>query len=310
MVDNIILLIGIRCSLCLLSVLAPLLDSFKTGIGQEEAVCQELILCCIAIFKTLVSFIVHVIHDNNYQTLSKQLHPPQRHQRLQTTPQYYWTSQLPLPHLFGYQIPLHLFCCDMKKYLSATILHYQDKPHLLPKNISASTVQSLMSHGSLPYMDILIRNCLQKTYTHTNLYVRYNSFAPSSSKDKNGHPPDRVKRIIDSVKPKLENKLNLKQFNIQLKSTTPSLTASFPFQPTITKKIKKFLESHNKLIRDYLTGPTHQNEDYTYPHLTPDVINEISCYECTTTKQWADEPTLNQKDQRTRTPLKTSLTQP
>ena len=176
-------------------------------------VCQEPILCYIAIFITLVSFIVHVIHDNNYQTLSKQLHPPQRHQRLQTTPQYYWTSQFPLPHLFGHQIPLHLFCCDMKKYLSATILHYQDKPHLLPPNISASTVQYLMSHGYLPYMDILIHDCLQKTYTHTNLYVRYKSFDPSSSKVKNGHPPDRVKRIIDSVKQKLENPNKLTSSN-------------------------------------------------------------------------------------------------
>ena len=110
--------------------------------------------------------------------------------------------------------------------------------------------------------------------THTNLYVRYNSCAPSSSKDsvirsltrrahilcspqhlqkelktvyttslQNGHPPDRVKRIMDSVKQKLENpnKLTLKQFNRQLKATTP-----------------------------------------------------LHCH-----LQWTDEPTLNQKDQRT-----------
>ena len=35
--------------------------------------------------------------------------------------------------------------CDMKKSLSTTILHFQDKPHLLPPNISASTIQSLQS---------------------------------------------------------------------------------------------------------------------------------------------------------------------
>ena len=35
--------------------------------------------------------------------------------------------------------------CDMKKSLSTTILHFQDKPHLLPPNISASTIQSLIS---------------------------------------------------------------------------------------------------------------------------------------------------------------------
>ena len=35
--------------------------------------------------------------------------------------------------------------CDMKKSISTTILHFQDKPHLLPPNISASTIQSLIS---------------------------------------------------------------------------------------------------------------------------------------------------------------------
>ena len=35
--------------------------------------------------------------------------------------------------------------CDMKKSLSTTILNFQDKPHLLPPNISASTIQSLIS---------------------------------------------------------------------------------------------------------------------------------------------------------------------
>ena len=74
---------------------------------------------------------------------------------------------------------------------------------------------------------------------------------------------DRVKRIMDSVKQKLEkpNKLTLKQFNRQLKATTPSLTASFPFHPTITKKIKKSLASHDvkvtsssgTTLRDLLT---------------------------------------------------------
>ena len=35
--------------------------------------------------------------------------------------------------------------CDNKKSLSTTILHFQDKPHLLPPNISASTIQSSIS---------------------------------------------------------------------------------------------------------------------------------------------------------------------
>ena len=308
--------------------------------------------------------------------------------------------------------------CDMKKSLSTTILHFQDKPNLLPPNISASTIQSLISFcldnsyfefngqfysqdtggtmgsplvvelaeirvadventalttykdppntyrhfvddgigdfrdkshadgflsylnsltddlqytieypshdGSLPYMDILIHadksTSVYRKPTHTNLYVRYNSCAPSSSKDsvirsltrrahilcspqhlqkeldtvyttslQNGHPPDRVKRIMDSVKQKLENpnKLTLKQFNRQLKATTPSLTASFPFHPTITKKIKKSLASHDVKVtsssgtslRDLLT----KTKTTPPPHLTPNVIYEISCNDCTAT---------------------------
>ena len=96
-------------------------------------------------------------------------------------------------------------------------------------------------------------------------------------------PPDRVKRIMDSVKQKLENpnKLTLKQFNRQLKTTTPSLTASFPFHPTITNKIKKSLTSHDvkvtsssgTTIWDLLT----KTKTRPPPHLTPNVIYEISC---------------------------------
>ena len=51
---------------------------------------------------------LHKVLAHYLKPFSQQLHPPQRHQRLQTTPQYYWTSQLPLPHFLGHQIPLHL----------------------------------------------------------------------------------------------------------------------------------------------------------------------------------------------------------
>ena len=162
-------------------------------------------------------------------------------------------------------------------------------------------------------MDILINadksTSVYRKHTHTNLYVRYNSCAPYPPKTvssnplqdeltsyapqmqhlqkeldtvyttslQNGHPPDRVKRIMDSVKQKLENpnKLTLKQFKRQLKATTTSLTASFPFHPTITKKIKKSLAS----LRDLLT----ETKNTPPPHLTPNVIYEISCNDCTAT---------------------------
>ena len=115
------------------------------------------------------------------------------------------------------------------------------------------------------------------------------SYAPPTLTKRTGHslhnlltkrtPPDRVKRIMDSVKQKIENpnKLTLKQFNRQLKATTPSLTASFPFHPTITKKIKKSLASHDvkvtsssgTTLRDLLT----KTKTKPPPHLTPNVMD-------------------------------------
>ena len=78
------------------------------------------------------------------QTLSQQLHPPQRHQRhfkqhLNTTghPNFPYHTSLDIKSLYT--------SCDTKKSLSTTILHFQGKPHLLPPNISASTIQSLIS---------------------------------------------------------------------------------------------------------------------------------------------------------------------
>ena len=132
--------------------------------------------------------------------------------------------------------------------------------------------------GSLTYMDILLHadkytsvyTGLQKTYTHQPLYplqflcpfilqrqchqIPYKTSPHPMLPQHSLHnlltkwtPPDRVKRMMDSVKQKLENpnKLTLNQFNRQLKAPTPSLTASFPFHPTITKKIKKSLASHD-----------------------------------------------------------------
>ena len=118
---------------------------------------------------------------------------------------------------------------------------------------------------------------------------------PPTIKKRTGHslqnllpkwaPPDRVKRIMDSVKQKLENpnKLALKQFNRKLNATT----ASFPFHPTITNMIKKSLASHDvkvtsspgTTLRDLLT----KTKTTLPPHLTPNVIYEIYCNDCTAT---------------------------
>ena len=235
--------------------------------------------CCFLLQHTLVS--PPQSSSPLPQTLSQQLHPPQRHQRLQTTPQYYWTSQLPLPHFLGHQIPLHLLWHEeiplyhhtslprqtpspstqhicfhnpipyillswqLLLWIQRPILltrhwsnngistcgrigwdkssrcrehcphHLQDPPntyrHFVDDGIGdfrdkshedgflsylnsltddlqyTNTIEYPSHDGSLPYMDILIHadksTSVYRKPTHTNLYVRYNSCAPSSSKD-------------------------------------------------------------------------------------------------------------------------------
>ena len=158
------------------------------------------------------------------------------------------------------------------------------------------TIEYPSYDGSLPYMDILIHadksTSVYRKHTPTSMSAtipvpphpprtvssdplqdELTSYAPPTLTKRTGHslhnlftkwtPPDRVKRIMDSVKQKLvkPNKLTFKQFNRQLKATTPSLTSSYPFHPTITKKIKKSLASHDikvtsssgTTLRDLLT---------------------------------------------------------
>ena len=125
-----------------------------------------------------------------------------------------------------------------------------------------------------------------KTVSSDPLRDELTSYAPPTLTKRTGHslhnlltkwtPPDRVKRIMDSVKQKLENpnKLTLKQFNRQLKATTPSLTASFPFHHTITKNIKKSLASHDvkvtsslgTTLRDLLTKTKTTPPPQSSPH--------------------------------------------
>ena len=112
------------------------------------------------------------------------------------------------------------------------------------------------------------------TVSSDPLQYELTSYAPPNTYKKNWTQSTQPPYKMDSVKQKLENpnKLTLKQFNRQLKATTPSLTASFPFHPTITKKIKKSLASHDvkvasssgTTLRDLLT----KTKTTPPPHLT------------------------------------------
>ena len=179
----------------------------------------------------------------------------------------------------------------MDLFLTWTSSYTPTNPHLSTENLHTPTSMS----ATIPVPPLP-----PKTVSSDPLQDELTSYAPRNTyKKRTGHslhnlltkwtPPDRVKRIMDSVKQKLENanKLTLKQFNRQLKATTPSLTASLPFHPTITKNIKKSLASHavkvtsssGTTLRDLLT----KTKTTPPPHLTPNVIFELSCNDCTAT---------------------------
>ena len=103
-----------------------------------------------------------------------------------------------------------------------------------------------------------------KTVSSDPLQDEPTSYAPTTITTRMDNLFIKWTRTMDSVKQKLENpnKVTLKQFNRQLKATTPSLTASFPFHPSIAKKIKKSLAFHDvkvtsssgTTLRDLLTN--------------------------------------------------------
>ena len=186
------------------------------------------------------------------------------------------------------------------------------------------TIEHPSSDGTLPFMDVLIHpdksTSVYRKPTHTNLYTRYNSSAPSSAKYsvirsltrraynicspqhlqaeldtvystclQNGYPSHTVNSVMDKVKQKLNNpnRMSARQFNRQLETTAPSLKTSLPYHPSLTKPIKKILSSHDIKVtdssgtnlRDLLT----KTKTTPPPHLTPNVIYEISCNDCTAT---------------------------
>ncbi|MCP3662171.1 MAG: hypothetical protein GY696_06695, partial [Gammaproteobacteria bacterium] len=156
--------------------------------------------------------------------------------------------------------------------------------------------------------------------THTNLYTCYNSSTSSSSRHsvitsltrraynicspqhlqtelttvystclQNGYPPHVVNSVMNSVKQKLQhpNRMTLRQFNRQHDATAPSLTTTLPYHPSLSKPIKKILSSHDikvtdssaTSLRDLLT----KTKTSPPPHLTPNVIYELSCKDCPAT---------------------------
>ena len=133
------------------------------------------------------------------------------------------------------------------------------------------TVEHPQQDGSLPFLDILIHGdrstSVYRKPTHTNLYVKYNSTTPNSTKDsvirslaqrafnlcspqhlkteldnvhticlKNGFPSRRIHHIINKVGTKYHSPkpLSLKQFDRQLKLDSYPLHVLLPYHPSLS----------------------------------------------------------------------------
>ena len=216
-----------------------------------------------------------------------------------------------------------------RHYVDDGIGDYRDKPHAdgfhtFINSLSEDlyyTIQHPDEEGNQTYVDIHIHpdksTSVHRKPTHTNLYIRYNSCAPPSTKDsvirsltrraynlcspqhlqkeldtvynislQNGHPPARTTRIMDEIRRKFEhpNRLSSRQFNRQLKATLPSLTTSLPYHPTLSKDLKKILTSHDIQVTNS-SGTTLRNmltktKTTPPPPMTQNVIYEIPCNDC------------------------------
>ena len=182
------------------------------------------------------------------------------------------------------------------------------------------TIEHPSPDGSLPYLDLLIHpdksTSIYRKPTHTNLYVKYNSCAPNSSKFsvirsltrrayelcspqhldaelhtvyttclQNGYPPAKVTLIMDDVKTKFLNpsrSLSHSQFTQQ--TTSPALLVNLPYHPTLNKPLKSILLKHDVAVKNS-SGTSLRNiltktKTTPPPHLTPNAIYEVPCNDC------------------------------
>ncbi len=110
---------------------------------------------------------------------------------------------------------------------------------------------------------------------------------------KNGFPPHRVEYIMNSVRVQIANKVNaprsltLSKFTRQLKSNSYSLQVNLPYHHSLSKPLKQALQKHDievtnsspATLRNILT----KTKTKPPAHLTPNVIYEIPCNDCTST---------------------------
>lgn len=186
------------------------------------------------------------------------------------------------------------------------------------------TIEHPKSDGSLPFLDILIHadksTSIYRKPTHTNLYVKYNSTTPNSTKDSvirslaqrafnicspqhlqaeldtvhticlnNGFPSRRVHSIINNIATKLNRPTTqtLSQFNRQFKSDSYPLHVQLPYHPSLSKPLKQVLQKHD--IKVTFSAPPNLRNMLTKTKSTPPTettthcIYEIPCSNCPAT---------------------------
>ena len=186
------------------------------------------------------------------------------------------------------------------------------------------TIEHPKDDGSLPFLDILIHadrsTSVYRKPTHTNLYVKYNSTTPNSTKDsvirslaqrafnlcspqhldaeldtvhticlKNGFPSRRIHTVINKVGTKFHSPkpLSLKQFNKQCKLDSYPLHVLLPYHPSLSQPLKQVLQKHD--IKVTFSSPTTLRNMLTKTkstpptQRTPNVVYEFACDDCPAT---------------------------
>jgi len=186
------------------------------------------------------------------------------------------------------------------------------------------TIEHPRPDGSLPFLDILIHTdkttSVYRKPTHTNLYVKYNSTTPNSTKDSvirslvqrafnicspqhlkteldtvhticlsNGFPSRRVHTIINKIATKITSPKpqSLAQFNQQFKANNYPLHVQLPYHPSLSKPLKQVLQKHD--IKVTFSAPTNLRNMLTKTkstppsETTPHCVYEIPCSDCPAT---------------------------
>ena len=108
---------------------------------------------------------------------------------------------------------------------------------------------------------------------------------------KNGFPPHRVEYVMNNVRVQFANKvkpsrsLTLSKFTRQLKSDSYSLHVNLPYHHSLSKPLKQTLQKHDIKVTNSSPASLRNilTKTKTKPpgHLTPNVIYEIPCNDCT-----------------------------